>query len=73
MKKNVGNLDKFIRVILAIVAAYFAYNGNFEAAWVSYVLYAVVIILLLTTLISSCPLYSICGMKTNSKQEEEES
>ncbi len=64
MKKNVGSIDKVLRVIIALVAAYFAYSGGFEAAWVSYVLYAVAIIMLATTLMGSCPMYSIFGANT---------
>ncbi len=70
MKKNVGSFDKILRVVIAIVAAYFAYAGAFEAEWVSYVLYAVAIIMLLTTLMGSCPLYSICGANTCKVKEE---
>lgn len=64
MKKNVGSIDKVLRVLIALVAAYFAYKGGFEADWVAYVLYAVAIIMLLTTLMGSCPLYSIFGMNS---------
>ncbi len=64
MKKNVGSFDKILRVVIAIIAAYFAYKGGFEATWVEYVLWAVAIIMLLTTLMGSCPLYSIFGMNS---------
>ena len=64
MKKNVGNIDKIVRIIIAVVAAYFAYNGGFEAAWMSYALYAVAGIMLLTTLMGSCPIYSVLGQST---------
>lgn len=64
MKKNVGSIDKFLRVIIALVAVYFAYSGGFEAPWVSYVLYAVAIIMLATTLMGCCPIYSIFGANT---------
>ncbi len=70
MKKNVGSFDKILRVVIAIVAAYFAYKGGFEAAWVEYVLWAVAIILLLTTLMGSCPLYSIFGMNSCKVKEK---
>jgi uncharacterized membrane protein YtjA (UPF0391 family) len=69
MKKNVGNFDKIVRVIIALVAGYFAYTGSFESAWISYVLWAVAGIMLLTTLIGSCPIYSIAGMKTSKEKE----
>ena len=64
MKKNVGSFDKIVRVVIAIVVAYFAYYGEFEATWVEYVLWAVAIIMLLTTLMGNCLLYSIFGMNT---------
>jgi len=65
MKKNVGSIDKILRIVIAVVAGYFAYNGGFEAAWISYALYAVAGIMLVTSLIGTCPIYSILGMKTN--------
>lgn len=64
MKKNVGSVDKVIRVIIAIVAAYFAYKGGFEQAWIEYVLWAVAIIMLLTALFNRCGLYAIFGAST---------
>ncbi|MCF6297894.1 MAG: DUF2892 domain-containing protein [Flavobacteriaceae bacterium] len=64
MKKNVGNIDKVVRVIIAFVASYFAYTASFEAAWMEYALWAVAIIMLLTTLIGSCPIYSLLGQNT---------
>ncbi len=67
MKKNVGTIDKVIRLIIAVVAVYFAYKGGFEAAWSGYVLYAVGAIMLFTILTSSCPLYSIVGKSTAKK------
>ena len=67
MKKNVGSIDKIIRVILAIVAAYFAKYGEFSNNWISIALYAVAIIMLLTSFLGSCPIYSILGIRTNKK------
>ncbi len=69
MKKNVGIADKVIRFIIAIVAAYFAWKGGFEASWVPIVLWIVAAIMLLTTLMGSCPLYSIFGIKTCKRKE----
>ena len=67
MKKNVGTIDKVIRLIIATVAVYFAYAGGIEAVWAGYVLYAVGAIMLFTILTSSCPLYSIVGKSTAKK------
>jgi len=69
MKKNVGNIDKVLRVVIALVAAYFAYKGGFDAAWKEYALWAVAIIMLFTTLMGSCPIYSILGQSTNKVKE----
>ena len=65
MKKNVGSIDKIVRIVIAVVAGYFAYNGNFESAVIGYVLWAVAAIMLVTSLIGTCPLYSIFGIKSN--------
>jgi hypothetical protein len=64
MKKNVGNIDKIVRIIIALVAAYFAKYGEFSNEWISIGLYAVAIIMLLTSLLGTCPIYSIIGVKT---------
>jgi len=64
MTKNVGNFDKIIRVILALVATYFAYTKEFDSSWIEYVLWAVAIILLFTALTRKCPLFSICGINS---------
>ncbi|MFK5889224.1 MAG: DUF2892 domain-containing protein [Flavobacteriaceae bacterium] len=67
MKKNVGTIDKVIRLIIAVVAVYFAYKAGPEAATTGYILYAVGAIMLFTILTSSCPLYSIVGKSTTKK------
>lgn len=64
MKKNVGSLDKMIRIVLALIATYFAYTGEFNAAWQAYALWAISIVLLLTALTSRCPLFSIIGINS---------
>jgi len=64
MTKNVGNLDKIIRIVLALIATYFAYTNQFGAAWVEYALWAVAMILLLTALTSRCPLFSLFGINS---------
>ena len=65
MKKNVGKIDKIVRVIIALVDAYFAYSGGFTAEWQEYALWAVAIIMMFTAIVGTCPIYSILGMKTN--------
>ena len=61
-----GSADRIIRILIAIVAAYFAYSGAVATPW-NYVLYAVAAIMLLTSFISSCPLYLPFGISTAKK------
>ncbi len=63
MKKNMGALDKVVRVIIALVAAALVYYEVVEGV-VSYILLTVTAIFLLTSLIGFCPLYGIFGLNT---------
>ena len=63
MKKNVGSIDKIIRLIIAVIAVYAAYTGMVASPW-NYVLYAVAVIMVATSLMGSCPLFSIFGIGT---------
>lgn len=65
MKKNVGSIDKIVRVIIAVSAGYFAYFVGFESSWISTVLFVVSGTALLTALIGTCPLYTVLGLKTD--------
>lgn len=62
LNKNVGTVDRVIRAIIGIilVAAYFMYPD------MAYKLVALIVglILLVTAVLSSCPLYAIFGIKT---------
>lgn len=63
MKKNMGTLDKGIRVVIAIAIA-LLYFFNVISGTLAYILMAVAIIFLLTSLINFCPLYTILGINT---------
>ncbi|PZX14651.1 YgaP family membrane protein [Celeribacter halophilus] len=64
MKKNVGNLDRILRIVvgLALLLGFFLTPGA-SLRW----LYLIGIIPLVTGLMSSCPLYSIFGINTCKK------
>jgi hypothetical protein len=66
MKTNVGKIDKVLRIIIGLVAAYFAYKGfsPFAGNIGNYVLWAVAVIMLGTSAMGSCPLYSIFGINS---------
>ncbi|MEN3027972.1 MAG: DUF2892 domain-containing protein [Aquificaceae bacterium] len=61
MEKNMSNLDRIIRVVLAIVFLYLAFTKG--GAW--WVLGIAGIVLLGTSAIGFCPLYRVIGMKTD--------
>jgi uncharacterized membrane protein YtjA (UPF0391 family) len=63
MTKNMGNTDRIIRTIIALIAAYL-YFGGIVTGTLGIVLIVVAVIFLLTSLISFCPLYAIFGLRT---------
>jgi hypothetical protein len=63
MKLNMGNADRIIRVLIALVIALLFYK-NIITGPLAYVLLAVAGIFVLTSLIGSCPLYSLIGIRT---------
>ncbi len=63
MKNNMSKLDKGVRVLFAAVIALLYYFNIIEGT-LAYVLMAVAIILLITSLINFCPLYKIFGIST---------
>ena len=67
MKKNMGNLDKIIRVILAVVMAVL-YFGGIVSGTFGIVLVVLAGVFLLTSLVSFCPLYTLVGMNTCPKE-----
>ncbi|MBL87553.1 MAG: hypothetical protein CMO82_12950 [Winogradskyella sp.] len=63
MKKNMGSLDKGIRIVIAIGIALLYYFNVIEGT-LAYVLMALAIVFLLTSFISFCPLYLPFGWNT---------
>ncbi len=63
MKKNMGNTDKGVRVLLAIGIS-LLYFFNVIEGTLAYILMALVIVFLLTSFISFCPLYKPFGIST---------
>jgi hypothetical protein len=63
MKKNMGNLDKGVRIVLALAIALLYYFNVIEGT-LAYVLMAFAIIFLLTSFVSFCPLYTVLGVNT---------
>lgn len=63
MKRNMGNTDKGLRIIVAIAVALLYYFNVIEGT-LAYILMAVAVIFLLTSLINFCPLYKVFGINT---------
>ena len=63
MKKNMGNADRIIRTIIALVIGYLYYTGTLSGT-LGIVLVVLAVVFLLTSLISFCPLYTLFGIKT---------
>ena len=62
MTKNVGKIDKIVRIVIALIAAYFAINCENNVMII--VLWVVAVMMLFTAFMNSCPLYSVLGINT---------
>lgn len=67
MKANMGNTDRLIRVILAIVMAVLCFTGTVSGTW-GLVMLVLATVLVLTSAISFCPLYAPLGINTGRKR-----
>lgn len=63
MPKNMGNLDRIVRVIIALVIAYLWYTGVISGT-LAVVLMVAAVIFVLTSVVSFCPLYKPLGINT---------
>ncbi len=67
MKKNMGNADRIIRILIAAVFAYL-YFGGVVTGTLGLVLVILGGVFVLTSLVSFCPLYAPFGISTCKKQ-----
>ena len=67
MKKNIGSVDRVIRILAAIIIAILYFTGQITGT-AAIVLGILAIVLLLTSFISFCPLYAPFNFST--KKEE---
>lgn len=68
MKKNMGKLDRALRVVVAVVLGFLAITGKLEGMMYNIAL-ALGAIFLLTSAVSFCPLYVPLGMNTCEKKD----
>lgn len=72
MKKNMGSIDRIIRILLAVVVAILYFTKQISGT-TAIILEVLAIILLATSFISFCPLYLPFGISTTKKNVNNES
>jgi hypothetical protein len=68
MKKNMGTIDRVIRVVLAIVVVILYMNGSITGV-AAIILGILAVVFVLTSLIGFCPLYVPFKISTISKSK----
>lgn len=68
MKKNMGTIDKAVRILIAVVIGIF-YFTNIISGTLAIVLGILALVFLLTSFISFCPLYLPLGINTCKKKK----
>ncbi|MDO8996172.1 MAG: DUF2892 domain-containing protein [Sediminibacterium sp.] len=63
MKKNMGVVDKTVRIIIAAIVAGLYYAGTISGT-LGIVLLVLAGVFVLTSLVSFCPLYTLFGIST---------
>ena len=63
MKKNLGNADRIVRILLALVFGALYFTGTVTGI-TGIILLVLGIVFLGTALISWCPIYAALGLKT---------
>lgn len=67
MKKNVGNTDKLVRLIVAVVIFILVYTNKIHNSTMEYLLLVVALIAAVTSLLNYCPVYTLLKINTGKK------
>jgi len=70
MKKNVGKIDTWIRILIALGILVLYWFDKIPSTTLQIILLCLGIVLLLTSLFGFCPLYSILKINTCKKEKE---
>ncbi len=68
MKKNMGTIDKAIRILVAVVIAILFFT-NVVTGTLGIVLLVLAVVFVITSFISFCPLYWPFGINTGAKNK----
>ncbi len=63
MKKNMGTIDRVLRVVIALTVGVLYFTGLISGT-VALILGILAVIFILTSLVSTCPLYLPFGLST---------
>jgi membrane protein YdbS with pleckstrin-like domain len=63
MKKNMAVLDRFLRLVIAIVLLVLLFTVGFATPW-NYVVIVLVVLFAFTAITGICPLYSLLHIDT---------
>ena len=69
MKKNMGTVDRGVRVLAALVVGWLIFNGTISGT-LAIVLGVFAVVFLLTSLIGWCPAYLPFGLSTCGKSDD---
>ena len=64
MKRNLSNIDRIARVVLAVVFAYLYFGGVLPGT-LGLVLFILGIVFVLTSIVSFCPIYAMLKLSTH--------
>jgi hypothetical protein len=66
MKKNIGNIDRIIRILIAVVIAILYFTKQI-AGTTALILGIIAVVLVITSFFRFCPLYKPFGISTTKK------
>jgi len=64
MKINMGNADRFTRIMIGIILLIVVVSGVIENKYIAWPIFAISSILIITAFAKFCPLYAIIGKST---------
>ena len=67
MKKNMGSLDRILRIAIALVIAVLYFTGQISGL-AALILGMLAIVFVLTSVVSTCPLYLPFGISTRRRE-----
>lgn len=70
MKKNIGNIDRLVRIICAVVFAALYFMGV-TSGWIGMTLLIIGGVLLATAFVDFCPIYKIFRINTIPPEEKD--